>query len=658
MPLGTPRLATVLPNDQLAPVDFVTPGFRGLNTVQASGLMDPGFCVSASNAVIDTSARLASRQGANTLTQVIPITFTAPPTGTSATLTAAFIGVTGVYLITFSDAEIRLVTLTNGLTTATWATALTGTPGVATSAIGAVRQTITFTVPPTGQSGTLNTNWTQATGIYTVWFSNGISRPITLTNGATTATWSSPLTGSPAATALVMFSILSIFEYNQGANVYQQIIAWPGGISNSAANPLGNSIAGSVNTANGRWFFQNFNNKCIGFQAGQKPIVYTGSGNFAPVIESAGTAPSGGVGCAAFGRIWAVQSDLQTIQYSGLLDETDWSLTDGNAGLIDMHTIWSDGTDSVTAIFAFNAALVVCGTKHIVFFTDGRGSMLGMDPTQAYVFDMLAGTGCISQWTVDHIGEADVVFLAPNGVQSLLRLTQNRNNPIETQSKYNRDTLLGQIQQETPSLISGVFNALTGFYILGLPNSGVTWCFDQRRKFIDDVGEQCAITTTWTMALTACADLVTTQALFLARSGMGTVCNYSGFTDEGTPYQFQYVSPWMNLGQQVAQRLKMLKRLSLILFTAGSIQFGVTWAVDFSANLGSTTQTVSSFGTSSQYGIGQYGLAQYGGGTNLYSWKYAAHIKGQYFQISITTNSSAAFALQQMQFAAKIGRIA
>lgn len=656
MPLGTARLATVQPNHQLQPIDFVTPGFRGLNTVQSSGLMDPGYCVTATNAVIDTSARLASRQGANTLTTTQPITFTAPPTGTSATLSAAWTHATSQYVVTFSDGEIRLVTLTNTQTTATWATALTGSPSTATSVTLSARQTITFIVPPTGQAGTLTGNWTQATGVYTVYFSDGEIRPVTLTNGATTATWSSPISGSPAVGVVVQFSILSIFEYNQGLNVYQQIIAWPGGISNSTIPT--NNLGGAVNVANGRWFFQNFNNKCIGFQAGQKPIVYTGTGTFASVVESAGSAPIGGIGCAAFGRIWCVDADLQTIKYSGLLDETDWSLTDGNAGLIDMHSIWSDGTDTVTAIFAFNAALVVCGTKHIVLFTDGRGSMLGMDPTQAYVFDMLAGTGCISQWTVDHIGEADVVFLAPNGIQSLLRLTQNRNNPIETQSKYNRDTLLGQIQQETPSLISGCFNALTGFYILGLPNSGVTWCFDQRRKFLDDVGEQCAITTTWTMALTACADLVTTQALFLARGGQGTVCNYSGFTDEGAAYQFTYTSPWMNLGQEVAQRLKMLKRLNLVLFTAGSIQFGVTWGVDFGTNTGSTTQTVSSFGSSSLYGLGQYGISQYGGGTNLYNWKYAAHIRGQYFQVSISTNSSAAFALQQMQFAAKIGRIA
>lgn len=51
-----------------------------------------------------------------------PITFTAPVAqgATSATLNANFTGVTGVYVVTFSDNEIQAVTLTNGAPSATW----------------------------------------------------------------------------------------------------------------------------------------------------------------------------------------------------------------------------------------------------------------------------------------------------------------------------------------------------------------------------------------------------------------------------------------------------------------------------------------------------------------------------------------------------------
>jgi hypothetical protein len=529
------RLATIPSSQQdIQPLDFVSPGFRGVNTVLSGTLMDPSYCFEANNAVIDISGRLAARYGATSVT-------------------------------------------------------------------------------------------------------------------------TTPISGTP--------SILSAFEYNGGATTgFQTILAWNGGIGNVVSAPT-NNLGGAVNVTNGRWYFQNFNNKCIGFQTGKKPIVYTGTGTFATVVESAGTAPSGGIGCAAFGRVWAVQTDLQTIQYSGLLDETDWSTTDGNAGIIDMHTIWSNGTDQVTAIFAWNASLVVCGTKHIVFFTDGRGSMLGLDPTQAYVFDEILGTGCISQWTVDFIGETDVVFLGPQGVQSLQRLTTSRNNPVETLSKYNRDTLLTQITTETLANITGVYNNLTGFYILCLPVNNTVWCMDMRRLYLDDVQAQCSIMTTWTIAVTAAySSKQQAQNLYIARANQGTLCNYTaaGFTDEGTVYTFTYISPWMTLGQQVAQHYKLLKRLELILSCSGANTFTMGWGVDFGSQANQTVQLTPTFTQPGQYGIGLYGIAEYGVAlnANIYLYKYPAHMKGQYFQLTVSNAVSGIFALQQAQFAAKIGRVA
>jgi hypothetical protein len=285
--------------------------------------------------------------------------------------------------------------------------------------------------------------------------------------------------------------------------------------------------------------------------------------------------------------------------------------------------------------------------------------MLGLDPTQAYVFDVLMGTGCISQWTVDHIGESDVVFLSPNGLQSLQRLTQSRNNPLETLSKYNRDTILTQLQNEVYANISGCFNQTTGFYILCFPVTGVVWCFDMRRLYTDPVGAICSITTQWTMTLTACHSDAQQNNLYLCRAGHGTICQYSNYLDEGSTYNFVYLSPWMTLGDAVAQRLKLVKRITITMYTSGTSPFTITWGVDFGSTSGSTTYTLLPLGANSQYGIGQYGLAQYGGaGSNLYIYKYPAHIKGQYHQLGFQIIINGQFSLQQAQYTAKIGRIA
>lgn len=531
------QLARVAPNRQLLPIDLVTPGSRGLNTVQSGALIGAEFATTANNAVIDTSGRLSARSGVTTQT-------------------------------------------------------------------------------------------------------------------------TTPVAGN--------LTIRTIFEYNPGDGTYQQIVAWAGGASKNIVNPNLNSIAGTASLANGRWWLRNFNNKMIGFQVGQKPCVYTKAGGVLnTVVESSGTWSLGnGVGCVAFGRVWAVsQTDGQTIEYSGLLDETDRGSP--SSGVIDMHTIWADGTDAVTAIFSFNAALVVCGTKHIIMFTDGRGSMLGLDPTQAYVFDVITGTGCVSQWTVDYLGESDVVFFSPSGVQSLSRLTQDRSNPTGTLTKYVRDTLLSLLGSEVVNNISGSYNNQEGKYLLCMPVAKTIWCLDCRRLFPDEVNNLCAPATTWGMEGDAIAQMHTTVAaqpsIYVARTP-GTIGLYSGFSDEGNTYNFSYQSPWMNFaqqeGEQISVRLKMLKRYQAILFTGGNSTVNFTWNTDFGATASNTSFVFGATGVNSQYGVGQYGISQYGGGSVLAILKYDARARGQYYQIGITTNVSSAFSIQQIQLATKLGRVA
>jgi hypothetical protein len=62
---------------------------------------------------------------------------------------------------------------------------------------------LTFSAAPTGASATLATAWAGSTGSYTVVFSDYESRSVTLTNAATTATWTGSLTGTPTASAFI-----------------------------------------------------------------------------------------------------------------------------------------------------------------------------------------------------------------------------------------------------------------------------------------------------------------------------------------------------------------------------------------------------------------------------------------------------------------------
>lgn len=613
------RLGRIQPTRQLVPLDIVAPGNKGLNTAQQGQLMDPSYATLALNAVIDTSGRLAARQGMTnqTTTPLANIAITNEVEATGNGVAVSFSGkFAHPYIVPSS------VTLTAGAVVAT-----DNGSGVLSGA-GVV-------------SGSIN----YITGVFAITYSAAVG------NGTN-------ITANYSYTPVFQ----TIFEYNPGGGgAYQNIVAWSGGIATSIVSPAANLISGGTATStNGVWWFQNFNGKMIGFQAGQKPAVYTGSGLLNLVVETSGAWPlSSGVGTCAFGRVWSVsQSDLQTITYSDLLNET--AVGTAGAGVINMASIWNAGTDQVTAIFAFNASLVVCGLNHIVFFTDGRGSLLGMDPTQAYVFDLVVGTGCVNQRTALPMGESDYIFLGPNGLQSIARLTTDRNNPTFNLSKYVRDTLLNQLNTEVIGNLSATYNPLYGFYLLCLPVSGVIYCFDMRRRYMDDIGNLCSIVTTWAMNGNA-AWTTHNYLTYIART-QGKIALYTGLNDEGVSYTFQWLSPWVSFAQQggpqVSQKLKLLKRFEAIVFTGGNAQVTLTWNVDFNSSPLSANILLTNIGTNSQYGIGQYGVAQYGGGSGTVIVKYDSRARGQYYQLGLNVAVGSAFALQQIQVATKLGRVA
>ena len=232
------------------------------------------------------------------------------------------------------------------------------------------------------------------------------------------------LTGSAAASP----DIGSVFEYLKSDGSVEMIYAAAADIYKDETTPT--SVKGGLTITSNDWYFQNFNNKVIGFQNAKQPIVYSGT-SFATVVASSGVVPTSknGIALCAYGRVWLLDSDGQTIKYSGLLDETDWG--GAGAGQIDMSNIWTRGMDEVTAITAFNGSLIVFGRNHIIIWDDESGSQLGINPTDLAVVDVIEGTGCVSQKSIAIIGESDLLFASRAGVQSLGRVIQEKSNPLK-----------------------------------------------------------------------------------------------------------------------------------------------------------------------------------------------------------------------------------
>lgn len=458
-------------------------------------------------------------------------------------------------------------------------------------------------------------------------------------------------------TELSSKNIESLHEFVKADETVEMIVAWDGGIANDIDDPAGNDISGSVTDTSGTWFFQNFNDKCLGFQSGQKMIVYTGTGNFATVVEAAGTAPTGGVGCAAYGRVWQVGSDGSTLYYTTLLNETNWGGT--GSGSIDMNNIWTDGQDTIMAVRGFNGSLVVWGKRHVVFFSDAQGSSIGLNPDNIYVQDIIAGTGCISQHTVQLIGEKDILFCSYRGVQSLGRLIQEKSNPIDTVSSKVEEELVDDIKNTmiaNQDSIRACYSVVEGIYILSFPTRSISYVMEMRHLYQDEVsGGLRAPVFTWTLAPYSWAYRVNGDLLLGSTNKVG---KYSTYTDDTTSIKWTWNSPWIDLGEQLANRLKILKRVGLIVESTWGGNIVCQWATDFDPFDDNVYLTSLDTTSGAEYGVGEFGIAEYGTTIPMQQIKRPARETGQYYKFALEATVNVAMTLQQFEIFYKIGRLA
>jgi len=448
--------------------------------------------------------------------------------------------------------------------------------------------------------------------------------------------------------------VRSVFEYRTGSGTSVSIVAFDGGISSSTSAPNTNSLVGTISSiTSGRWFFANFLDQVVGFQSGQRPILMTSpAGTFSNVADT--NAPQGGIGTAAYGRVWGIDSDMKTLKWSALADATNW--TTGDSGSINLQKVWPQGNDTPTAVFAWNGTLAIAGLRQIVMYGSSSASVLGLDVTQLQVVDVIEGTGVLSQWTVAAVGETDLIFCSPIGIQSLARLMVNRSRPTTNLSKNVRDTLISQLQAENPNNITGTYSPTLGFYSLSLPASNYTWIADQRHRVTDQDGDDISRMTRWNFAVTASAEFAN-RTFFLSSSTAGKVAKLSAGTDDGSTFVVILRTPWMDLGQDYTARLKALKRIGALLFARTSAIVAFTWFTDFSSSGNTATRTVSG-GTNAEWGSAQWNLDQWSGGLLLNLLNIQAGSTGQYFSLQIQTNTDSNFAVQQANLLAKILRIA
>ncbi len=450
-------------------------------------------------------------------------------------------------------------------------------------------------------------------------------------------------TTTPAAAAFTQ-----LFEYRQfdtttellagadDANIYRSV----------DDGDTWTDVTGTATHASTNIQFHNFSDNVVGVtDDGEDPILYTGT-SFADIVDG-GNQPTGNVGLAAFGRMWITSLNNTAIQYSVLLDETDW--TSVGAGSIDMRNIWPDG-DTVTALASFNGALVAFGNRNIAIFTDGAGSELGINPENAYLADTIQGVGCIARDSVANV-DGDLWFLSDIGLMSLGRLIQEKSNPINNLSKNVQDYLRGYVQNSTKADIRGVYVPEERIYVLTLGSTALV--FDTRGR-LEDGAARCL--GDWSLRPTAPCVRANNDFLFALSGAAGEVFKYGGFTDNTVDITFDYKSGWIDLTQQ--GYLIIPKRINGVFFLGAETTVNLKWGFDFSTSERTAQVAFTGINTGAEFGVAEFNIDEWGGGASLRSGRVAGGGTGEYVRLGVQATIGGNFAIQQLDLFAKIGRYA
>jgi len=405
-------------------------------------------------------------------------------------------------------------------------------------------------------------------------------------------------------------------------------------------------ITGSVVTTSNNWQFMNFEDKCVGVLQGETPIIYTGSGNFAVIVAGSGTAPTGNCGVAAFGRLWIADSDRKTVKFCGLLDETDWGGV--GAGSIGMEEIWD--VDEIQGIAAAFGRLLVFGRRSIVVFADSIGSTVGLDPANLYVEDIINGTGLAARDSIQNIGEGDLWFLSPTGVQSLVRVIQEKNNPLTTVSGNIRDYIVSLVNVTTGNIRS-VYDVSNSHYILLFP-TGKQICV--HADFALENGAYRV--TEWTMPRVQCAVYRTNKDLLFGMT-LGEIATYSGNTDLGSNFNIHYESGWLALGDDIEAFTKILKKWTSTLYVIGNSSVTFKVYKDFEGTPAVVKYASLFADGGADWNSAEFGIGEFSGGLTLREINLNLGKTAQYIKLSLEASVNNTLAIQKFNIISKRGRM-
>ena len=412
------------------------------------------------------------------------------------------------------------------------------------------------------------------------------------------------------------------------------------GTSTLAAVTLPSGYSISANN----WKIVSFNNDVYFFQRGHAALVsVAGSTTLIAVADGGTAAPAANEVLAAYGRLWAadITANKYVVYWSDLLDGDDWH--GGSSGSLDLTLVWPTGFDEVVALSAHNGFLIIFGKKSMIVYSGAAA------PASMTLSDTIEGIGCIARDSVQHTG-ADILFLSDTGVRSLGRTIQEKSLPLNDLSKNVRTDLTSLVPLQT-NAIKSLYSADEAFYLLTLPDSDTTYCFDMRSPLQD--GSQRA--TTWSglhpLAFT------TTEAGDIYFGLSSGIVKYSDYLDGTANYQMRYFSNPMDFGN--ASNLKFLKKFNITIIGGQNTNSTLNWGYDYSTNFTKQVFTLTGSVNAGEYGVSEYNTtAEYTATAIINTPKVNTSGNGEVVTIGLETEiNDTSFSIQKIDIHAILGRL-
>lgn len=371
------------------------------------------------------------------------------------------------------------------------------------------------------------------------------------------------------------------------------------------------------------WQFSQLNGVAIFCQRGYDPLIYESGTTFKRMSERTGyiaTIPQANAAISAYGRIWCADTSTNknTIYWSDILTPHIW--TGGTSGSLDLIGIWPDGGDEIVAIAAHNNFLFIFGRHQILIYSGAD------DPSNMKLSDSVVGIGCIARDSVQVAGN-DIIFLSDSGVRSLMRTIQEKSSPIRTISKNVHEDIQLDINLETIANVKSGYSEVNSFYLLTMPFSSKTYCFDTKLMLEDSSSR----TTVWSLVPKA---MFETKGRKFYIGTAGYIGEYSTYNDYQSSYNMTYYTTWIDFGNQL--QTTILKDIALTLI--GSVTQTITfkWAYDFVESYFSATASTTGT-TVARYGTATYGNSVYGSSVSVNVLEVSGSSDGQVLQFGFET---------------------